>query len=322
MIDFHDNTKYLASSKRHGNSINQLIQNIMKHILITGCSSGFGLMAAKHLAKQGHHVYATMRNVNGKNAKKAMELVGFANENNLTIDVHEIDVLSDESVSKAISQIGDVDVLINNAGRGYGGPIESFSSQQFLDQLDLNIVGTFRVAKAVLPKMRTQKNGLIIQISSIAGRCCSPGFGIYHASKWGVEGLSESMRYELSPLGIDVVMVQPGPFATDFFNTIIPSENEEIAEAYQHVGEFSEGFGSQVAAAFEDPSVPTDPMLVVQAFEDLINMPNGERPIRTMVGMDFGLKAINEVTEPIRQSLLEVFEITDWDGPKKEAIAN
>ncbi|WOD44576.1 SDR family oxidoreductase [Hwangdonia lutea] len=289
----------------------------MKHILITGCSSGFGLMAAKHLAKKGHHVYASMRNVNGKNADKALELSDYSNSNNLNIDVVEIDVTSDESVNKAVSQLGKVDVLINNAGRGYGGPIESFSSKQFMDQLDLNIVGTFRVAKAVLPKMRAQNDGLIIQISSIAGRCCSPGSGVYHASKWGLEGLSESMRYELAPLGIDVVMVQPGPFATDFFNTVIPSENEDIAKAYQHVAEFSEGFGSQVQAAFEDSNAPTDPMHVVQAFDDLIEMPHGSRPIRTMVGLDFGLQAINEVTEPIRQNLLEVFEITDWDGPKR-----
>lgn len=288
----------------------------MKHILITGCSSGFGFSTAKHLARKGHHVYATMRNVQGKNAKKAKELLDYANDHNLKIEIRDIDVTSDESVNKAVSQIDKVDVLINNAGRGYGGPMEAFSSQQFLDQLDLNIVGTFRVAKAVLPKMRAQKDGLIINISSIAGRCCSPGFSIYHASKWGVEGLSESLRYELAPLGIDVVMVQPGPFATDFFNTVILSEDEDIAQAYQHVAEFSESFGGKVASAFEDPNAPTDPMLVVQAFEDLINMPSGTRPIRTMVGMDFGLKSINEVTEPIRKSLLETFEIADWDGPK------
>ena len=287
----------------------------MKHILITGCSTGFGHMAAKHLAKKGHHVYASMRNVNGKNADKASALSDYSNKNNLDIDIIDLDVTSDESVNNAISNISEIDVLINNAGRGYGGPIESFSSDQFIAQLDLNIVGTFRVAKAVLPKMRAQQNGLIIQISSIAGRCCSPGFGIYHASKWGVEGLSESMRYELAPLGIDVVMVQPGPFATDFFNTIIPSEDEELAQAYKHVGEFSEGFSNKVMAAFEDKHAPTDPMLVVQAFDDLIDMPHGTRPIRTMVGMDFGLQAINDVTEPIRQNLLGVFEITDWDGP-------
>lgn len=288
----------------------------MKRILITGCSSGFGLMAANHLANQGHYVYASMRNTTGKNESKVTEILDYAKSQNLNIEVLDIDVTSDESVNKAISQIGQVDVLINNAGRGYGGPIESFSSKQFMDQLDLNIVGTFRVAKAVLPKMRAQNSGLIIQISSIAGRCCSPGFGIYHASKWGLEGFSESLRYELAPLGIDVVMVQPGPFATDFFNTVIPSENEEIAQAYQHVGEFSESFGGQVMSAFEDSNAPTDPMLVVNSFEDLINMENGERPIRTMVGMDFGLLAVNEVTEPIRKNLLQTFEISDWDGPK------
>lgn len=288
----------------------------MKSILITGCSSGFGLMAAKHLANQGHHVYASMRNTTSKNESKAAEILDYAKSHNLNIEVLDIDVTSDESVNNAVSQIEKVDVLINNAGRGYGGPIESFSSKQFMDQLDLNIIGTFRVAKAILPKMRAQNKGLIIQISSIAGRCCSPGFGIYHASKWGLEGFSESLRYELAPLGIDVVMVQPGPFATDFFNTVIPSENEEISKAYQHVGEFSETFGGQVMSAFEDSNAPTDPMLVVKAFEGLINMENGERPIRTMVGMDFGLQAINEVTEPIRQNLLQTFEIPDWDGPK------
>lgn len=288
----------------------------MKNILITGCSSGFGLMAAKYLAKKGHHVYASMRNTQNKNKSKVEEILNFGKSNNLKIEVIDIDVTSDKSVDQAVSQIEKVDVLINNAGRGYGGPIESFSSEQFMDQLDLNIVGTFRVAKAVLPIMRAQKSGLIIQISSIAGRCCSPGFGIYHASKWGLEGLSESLRYELAPLGVDVVMVQPGLFATDFFSTVIPSEDQEISQAYQHVGEFRETFGSQVMSAFEDKNAPTDPMLVVQAFEKLIDTEDGKRPIRTMVGMDFGLQAINEVTEPIRQSLLKTFEIADWDGPK------
>ncbi|MBV7269869.1 SDR family oxidoreductase [Winogradskyella luteola] len=286
----------------------------MKHILITGCSSGFGLMAAKHLAKKGHHIYATMRNVNGKNADKASELKNYASSNNLNIEVVEIDVTSDESVGKGVSQIGQVDVLINNAGCGYGGPIESFSSQQFLDQLDLNIVGTFRVAKAVLPKMRAQNDGLIIQVTSVAGRFCLPGYGLYHTSKWGLECLSETMRYELSPLGIDTVIVQPGPFSTDFINGIISSEDEEIAKAYQHINDFGEGLISQISSIYEDPNA--DPMLVVKTFENLIDMPHGKRPIRTVVGIDFGLQTVNEVTEPIRQGLLEAFEITDWDGPK------
>ena len=174
----------------------------MKKILITGCSSGFGYSSAKYLAEKGHHVYATMRNINGKNANPASELKDYSNSNGFKIEVLEMDVTSDESVNSAVAQIPEVDVLINNAGLGFGGPIEAFSSAQCLAQLDLNIVGTFRVAKAVLPGMRSRNSGLIIQVSSIAGRGAFPGFGVYHASKWGLEGLSEAMRYELAPLGI------------------------------------------------------------------------------------------------------------------------
>ncbi|RLD25636.1 MAG: SDR family NAD(P)-dependent oxidoreductase, partial [Bacteroidetes bacterium] len=126
----------------------------MKKILITGCSTGFGYDASKYFAEKGHHVYATMRNINGKNANAAKELRDFASTNNYNLDVLEIDVTSDESVNAAASQIPEVDVLINNAGRGYGGPMESFSSDEILAQLDLNIVGTVRMAKAVLPGMR------------------------------------------------------------------------------------------------------------------------------------------------------------------------
>ena len=169
----------------------------MKKILITGCSSGFGYDAAKYLAEKGHHVYATMRNVGGKNAQPANELTEYASTHGYAIDVLELDVLSDESVEAAIAQAPEIDVLINNAGRGYGGPIEAFSSEDFLAQLDLNIVGTQRVAKAVLPSMRTRKSGLIIQVSSTAGRAAFPGFGVYNASKWGLEGISLSTYWRV-----------------------------------------------------------------------------------------------------------------------------
>lgn len=129
----------------------------MKKIMITGCSTGFGYQAAKYLAEKGHYVYATMRNIHGKNAKSCAELKDYAASNGLKIEVLEVDVLSDDSVNAAVTQIPVVDVLINNAGLGYGGPIEAFSSDECLAQLDLNIVGTLRVAKAVLPGMRAKK---------------------------------------------------------------------------------------------------------------------------------------------------------------------
>jgi NAD(P)-dependent dehydrogenase (short-subunit alcohol dehydrogenase family) len=288
----------------------------MKKVLITGCSTGFGFEAAKYLAKKGHQVYATMRNLNTSNAEAGETLKDFAKTNTLKIDVVELDVTSDESVSKAMSNIPTVDVLINNAGRGFGGPLESFTSAECLAQLDLNVIGNVRMIKAVLPGMRAQKSGLIIQLSSVAGRLAVPGFGIYHASKWAVEALSESLRCELGPLGIDVAMVQPGPFSTNFLPGLVLATNEEVAKAYEHVNAFSEGFATNAQAAFADENAPTDPMIVVKTFERLIDTPAGKRPLRTIVGMDFGVQAINDAMEPFRIGVLESFQITDWDGVK------
>jgi NAD(P)-dependent dehydrogenase (short-subunit alcohol dehydrogenase family) len=288
----------------------------MKKILITGCSTGFGYDSAKYLAEKGHHVYATMRNINGKNAEAASNLKDYATSNNLKIEVLEMDVTSDESVKSAVSGITEVDVLINNAGLGYGGPVEAFSSGDVLAQLDLNIVGTFRVAKAVLPRMRARNSGLIIQVSSGAGRIAFPGFGVYNASKWGLEGLSEAMRYELSPFGIDVVLVEPGPFATNFFTNMNGGKDAEVAGAYKHVGEFMDGFSQQVTGMFEDENAPTDPMLVVEAFEKLIDQPAGSRPMRTLVGINFGVDALNDAMEPFRKASLEAIGIAEWDGPQ------
>lgn len=287
----------------------------MKKILITGCSSGFGYDAAKYLADNGHHIYATMRNVSGKNSKPASELKQYADSKDLKIEIVEMDVTSDQSVESAMKHIDDVDVLINNAGLGFGGPVEAFSSQEILDQLDLNIVGTVRVSKAVLPLMRSKRSGLIIQVSSTAGRAAFPGFGVYHASKWGLEGMSEAMRYELAPLGIDVVIVEPGPFSTNFFGNMIAPSNGHDANDYEHVAEFGKGFENTVKGLFEDKDAPTDPMIVVKIFEDLINRKPGERPLRTIAGLDFGFQALNDAVEPIRKAGLEAMGVASWDGP-------
>lgn len=287
-----------------------------KKILITGCSSGFGLDAAKTLARKGHHVYATMRAVDGRNASSADDLRSFAETEDASISVHEMDVTSDESVQKAVAGMGEVDVLINNAGYGYGGPVESFEADEILAQLDLNIVGTARVANAVLPGMRERGEGLIIQVSSTAGRGAFPGFGVYHASKWGLEGMSEAMRYELAPLGIDVVIVEPGPFATHFFENLKEGSRQGVMDAYGHVGEFFAGFEGTVQELFEDADAPTDPHVVVEIFDRLIDMPAGSRPLRTIAGLDFGFQALNDASEPIRKGSLDFMGIGEWDGPQ------
>jgi len=288
-------------------------------ILITGCSSGFGLDAAKTLAKKGHHVYATMRAVEGRNAPKAQELRDFAESEGVSISVHEMDVTSDASVAAAVAEMDDIDVVINNAGYGFGGPVESFEGEEILAQLDLNIVGTARVANAVLPQMRERGDGLIIQVSSTAGRAAFPGFGVYHASKWGLEGMSEAMRYELAPLGIDVVIVEPGPFETNFFDNMKQGSRAHVMEGYGHVGEFFEGFQQTVAQLFEDGEAPTDAHVVVEIFDRLIDTPKGKRPFRTIAGLDFGFQALNDATDPIRRAGLEGMGIEAWDGPAASA---
>lgn len=287
----------------------------MKKILITGCSSGFGFDTSKHLAKKGHHVYATMRNINGKNAESAAALSDYASANELKIEVLEMDVSSDESVAAAAKQLPTIDVLINNAGMGFLGPLEAFTSTQVLDQLDLNIVGTVRVGNAVLPGMRAQKSGLIIQVSSVMGRTGTPSGAVYSASKWGLEGLSESWRYELAPLGIDVVIVEPGPFSTNFLGNVIGSAKEEVMKAYVHLKEFNDVMVTQIQDTYNDPDLPTDPMIVVQDFEKLIDMEPGTRPMRTISGLDWGVQALNDATEPFRKAGLEAMNLTSWDGP-------
>ncbi len=287
-----------------------------KNILITGSSTGFGHEAAIHLAKKGHDVYATMRAPEGRNAEKAAALRAYARSEDLNLEVRELDVTSDESVEQAVAAMPPIDVVINNAGLGYLGPVEGFTAQEFAAQLDVNVLGPFRVTKAVLAGMRARRDGLIIQVSSISGRNAFPGFGLYHASKWALEGLSESWRYELAHLGVDVVLVEPGPFLTNFSGNITQSQNQDFSPVYEHVSDFNEAFVEQLHVAFEDPVAPTDPQIVVEIFDQLINTPKGQRPLRTVAGLDFGCQAVNDAMEPLRLEGLRSSNIAHWDGPK------
>jgi len=183
--------------------------------VVTGSSSGIGYETALTLARNGFSTYATMRN-----PAKAGEIQSIASKENLPINVKQLDVTSDESVKNAIKQIvseaGRIDVLVNNAGYGLTGAFEDLSIDEIKTQYETNFFGVIRVTQAVLPTMRKQRSGKILNISSGAGRVGYPGGSAYVSTKFALEGLSESMSYELEPFGIRVVLVEPGVIRTNF----------------------------------------------------------------------------------------------------------
>ncbi|MEZ0539280.1 SDR family oxidoreductase [Fibrella arboris] len=185
----------------------------MSTILITGCSTGIGFATAEVLARNGHQVYATMRN-----PQRAPELGQLAQRDNLPITILPMDVDSDASVRTAVAdvlaQAGQIDVLVNNAGIAPSGPVEESLLDSFRRVMETNYFGVLRCIQAVLPPMRARRSGCIVNISSVSGKLYSPFLGAYSASKAAVEALSESLAGELVPFGVRVVLVEPGVIDT------------------------------------------------------------------------------------------------------------
>jgi NAD(P)-dependent dehydrogenase (short-subunit alcohol dehydrogenase family) len=289
-----------------------------RNVLITGCSSGFGRQLAERLARSGDRVYATMRGIGGRNAPVAAELSALAAAEGLDLRVLELDVTSTTSVDAAAAEVltesGAPDLLVNNAGQMFVGITEAFSADELMAQLDINVVGVHRVNRAFLPAMRQRGSGLVVQISSVAGRAGLPFFGVYHASKWGLEGYSMALRGELASSGIDVVVVEPGPFTTDLFpRSPRPADADGRGASYPPlVHETFAQMGAAFEGLFADPDAPTDPGLVVERIVELAAMPAGTRPFRSVVGADFGVRALNEVAEPREAAVLDAMGLTPF----------
>jgi NAD(P)-dependent dehydrogenase (short-subunit alcohol dehydrogenase family) len=183
--------------------------------VVTGSSSGIGFETSLLLAKNGFFTYATMRNLD-----KSNKIIDLKLKEKLPLEVLELDVTDDKSVKEAIEKIaneqGTVDVLVNNAGYALVGPFEELSIQEFKEQFETNVFGAIRVTQAVLPIMRKQRHGTIVNISSIAGRIGFPLTSAYVSSKFALEGLSESMAYEIDQFGTKVVLIEPGVIKTNF----------------------------------------------------------------------------------------------------------
>ncbi|GAB1447478.1 MAG: SDR family oxidoreductase [Bacteroidia bacterium] len=200
-----------------------------KTVLITGTSSGIGRETAKLFQAKDWNVIATMRS-----PEQEKELTQLDNVLVTKLDVLDLDSIRD-AVHSGIQEFGSIDVLVNNAGYGAYGPLESFSRDRILRQFNTNVIGLLDVTKAILPHFRQNRSGIIINISSVGGKITFPLGALYHGTKFAVEGISESLNYEVEQFGVQVKLVEPGMIATDFAGRSFDFSNDESMVEYQAI---------------------------------------------------------------------------------------
>jgi NAD(P)-dependent dehydrogenase (short-subunit alcohol dehydrogenase family) len=252
--------------------------NDQKVAIVTGSSSGIGLESALLLARNGYITYATMRS-----PEKDTSIKTVVQKEGLPIRVVQLDVTDDSSVKNAvdhiISEAGRIDVLVNNAGYGLGGALEDLSMEEIKSQYETNLFGLIRVTQAVLPTMRKQRSGRILNLSSGAGIFGYPGGSAYVSTKFAVEGLSESIAYELEPFGIKVILIEPGFIRTNFANVMVVAK-----KAQDPASPYSELMQKIMASVSELAKNASDAELVANVILDAASNPNPR--LRYLAGKD------------------------------------
>jgi NAD(P)-dependent dehydrogenase (short-subunit alcohol dehydrogenase family) len=293
-------------------------------ILITGASSGFGRLTAEALARAGHTVYGSMRDISGRNAKTAAEMAAVSTSNGVDLRAIELDVQSESSVNAAVDQIigesGRIDVLIHNAGHMMFGPAEAFTPEQFAQQYDVNVLGTQRVNRAVLPHMRRAKQGLLVWVSSSSSAGGTPPYlAPYFAAKAAMDALAVQYARELARWGIETAIVVPGAFTkgtNHFAHSGRPADEARRAE--YEAGPYA-GFDAQVQKAFAE-IVPDDADVtgVADVIVEIVDMPFGKRPFRVHYdpaqdGADVGFTVLDR----LRAEMLHRVGFSDLLKPAK-----
>ncbi len=258
---------------------------VSRAVLVTGCSSGIGRATAERLARGGWPVFASARRVE---AIRELEGAGCR--------CLALDVCDEPSLRAGIEAIekehGAVGVLVNNAGYGSDGPIEEIAIEEVRRQFETNVFGLLRLTQLVLPGMRRQRWGRIVNLSSMGGRMTLPGGGVYHATKYAVEALSDALRFEVRGFGIDVVVIEPGTIKTSFGDTAI-GRVDAVAHPISDYTEFRESLKRQIRAAYEGPlaALAGEPDDVARVIERAISArrPSTRYPVtagaRLLMGM-------------------------------------
>ncbi len=279
-------------------------------VVVTGASGGFGRLISETLARSGYRVFATMRDIHARNARVAAEIAALAQREALSLQVLELDVTDEESVARAIDAVtascGRIDILVNNAGNAILDLAESVTPAQAQRLFDTNFFGVLRMNRAVLPIMKTQRSGLLLHVSSGAGRLAIPSMGLYCASKFAMEALAEVYRYELAALGIDSVVLEPGAYPTPLMAKLARGEDPGRHAGYGDVAGLPEQVTALLAGAKANPQEIADSIL------QIIETPAGQRQLRYRVAAnDLGVTRINAVTDAAQMQLLEAFGIAE-----------
>jgi NAD(P)-dependent dehydrogenase (short-subunit alcohol dehydrogenase family) len=256
-----------------------------KVAIVTGSSSGIGYATSLLLARNRFHTYATMRNI-----EKSADIQQIANKERLPLQVIQLDVNDDASIRNSIEKVRSenerIDVLVNNAGYGLIGAFEDLSAEEIKSQFETNFFGVIRLTQQVLPIMRKQKSGTIVNVSSGAGRIGFPGMSAYVSSKFALEGLSESMSYELEPFGIRVVIIEPGVIRTNFKKNSVMSKKSLDNSSISPYSSIIQKMDASISSIIEHATPPEE---VAKAILHAVNSNNPE--LRYLVGNDMIMMA-------------------------------
>ncbi|MFI1394335.1 SDR family NAD(P)-dependent oxidoreductase [Streptomyces sp. NPDC020681] len=291
-------------------------------ILITGASSGFGALAARALARAGHTVYAGMRDLAGRNAARADEAAVYAAEHREDLRTVELDVLSQSSVDAAVERVlaetPGIDVVVHNAGHMVTGPTEAFTPEEIAAVYDTNVLGTQRVNRAALPRLRAQGHGLLLWVGSTSTRGGTPPYlAPYFAAKAAMDALAVSYAAELARFGVETSIVVPGAFTSGtnhFANGGRPAD-QNTAAAYE---KFYAGLNEQVGARLAALAPPdADVSAVADAIVSVVEAPRGERPFRVHVDpSDDGSQEVSDVADRVRAQFLDRLGLADLLTPR------
>jgi len=285
-------------------------------ILVTGAGTGIGKLSAQSLAEAGHIVYASMRDIAGRNSARAAEMRGFAAARGLQLHPLELDVLSQASADAAAATIvreqGQLDVVMHNAGHLVIGPTEAFTPEEIVKVFDTNLLGAQRVNRAVLPCLRAQESGLLLWISSTTTKGGFPPFmGPYGAAKAAMDSLAVTLAYEVARFGIETSIVVPGAFTrgTDHFPSAGKPADAATAGAYGRYDGLMDQVGAKLSALTPQEA---DPQAVADEIVRIVGLPIGQRPMRSVIDfVNDGAAEVLEVSERVRIDFAKRIGIAD-----------